>query len=47
MNNVKHLLSIFLSGSLISTILVIFISMRSSQLSQQEEAQHMGYAEDF
>lgn len=41
----KAVLPFILIWNLISAILMIFASMRSSQLSQQEEAQQVGYVE--
>ncbi len=41
----KAVLPIILTWNLISAILVIFASMRSSQLSQQEEAQQFSFVE--
>ncbi len=41
----KVILPFILMWNLISAIMVIFASMRSSQLSRQEEMQQFGFAE--
>ncbi len=41
----KTILPLILTWNLVSAILVIFASMRSSQLSQQEELRPQGFVE--